>query len=143
MEKVVQEFVRSRNVHLDCDEHGIVRQVLHTHAPIITQAATPQLAAASYLGQFSELLGLPAQQLANLGLAPARDIEDAPIEYRFLKEKRQFDSATVAYYQTALGLPVWEAGLAVQMRLDPFRILSAQCTRHADFKPEAPARAAT
>jgi hypothetical protein len=83
---------------------------LHTDAPVTIKATTPQLAAASYLGQFGELLGLPAEQLANLGLPPSSDINDAPIEYPFLSEKHQFDSVTVAYYQTDLGIPVWEAG---------------------------------
>lgn len=76
----------------------------------------------------------------NLGLPSSSDIIDAPIEYRFLSEKHQFDSATVAYYQTDLGIPVWEAGVAIQMKLGPFHILSAQSTRHADLKVEAPSR---
>src|SRR5512135_3495279 len=121
-----QEFNSARNLYLDRDGKGIVRQLLHTHAPVLTEARTPQLAAAEYLHQFGELLGLTSEQLENLGSSPSTTIEDAPVEYRFLQEKHQFDTATVAYYQTDLGLPVWQAGLAVQMKLNPFRILSSQ-----------------
>jgi zinc metalloprotease ZmpB len=135
-----QEFDLVRNVYLDLDSKGIVRQLLHTHAPVAIQAATPQIAAATYLKQFGDLLGLTSEQLKNLSLSPSTNIENAPIEYRFLKEKHQFDSATVAYYQTDLGIPVWEAGVAVQIKLNPFRILSSQSTRHPDLKVKAPSR---
>jgi hypothetical protein len=121
MGQSTQEFDSSRNVYLDRDEHGVVRQLSHTHAPVTIAAGTPQLAAAAYLGQFATLLGVSPHQLANLGLPPSTHLESSSTEYRFLKEKHQFDSATVAYYQTDLGIPVWEAGLAVQMRLAPFR----------------------
>src|SRR6266404_375470 len=107
-----QEFNIARNVYLDRDEQGVVRQLLHIHAPVAIQAGTPQLAAADYLHQFGELLGLTPTELANLSLTPSTNVQNASVEYRFLEEKRQFDSATVAYYQTDLGLPVWQAGVA-------------------------------
>ena len=135
-----QEFDLAQNVYLDLDSQGIVRQLVHTHAPVVIQAATPQLAAASYLKEFGALLGLTSEQLNNLSLSPSTSIEDAPVEYRFLNEKHQFDSATVAFYQTDLGIPVWEAGVAVQMKLNPFRILSSQSTRHPDLKVKAPSK---
>src|SRR5438552_13394635 len=132
-----QKFDLAQNVYLDLDSQGIVRELVHTHAPVSIQAATPQLAAASYLKEFSELLGLTSEQLKHLSLSPSTSIEDAPVEYRFLKEKHQFDSATVAFYQTDLGIPAWEAGVAVNMKLNPFRILSSQSTRHPDLKVKA------
>ena len=135
-----QEFDLAQNVYLDLDSQGIVRQLVHTHAPVVIQAATPQLAAASYLKEFGALLGLTSEQLNNLSLSPSTSIEDAPVEYRFLNEKHQFDSATVAFYQTDLGIPVWEAGVAVNMKLNPFRILSSQSTRHPDLKVKAPSK---
>src|SRR5258708_17740197 len=133
-----QEFNSARNVYLDRDEQGVVREVLHAHAPVAIQAGTPQLAAGDYLHQFGELLGMTAAELANLSLTPSLSIENAPVEYRFLEEKRQFDSATVAYYQTDLGLPVWQAGVAVQMKLNPFRVLSSQSTLHPELQVKAP-----
>ena len=66
-----QEFNSARNVYLDRDEQGVVRQLLHTHAPVAIQAGTPQLVAADYLHQFGELLGLTLAELANLSLTPS------------------------------------------------------------------------
>src|SRR6185369_4483425 len=133
-----QEFNSAQNVYLDRDEQGIVRQLVHAHAPVAIHAATPQLVAADYLHQFGELLSVTPAELANLSLAPSPSIENISVEYRFLEEKRQFDSATVAYYQTYLGLPVWQAGVAIQMKVNPFRVLSAQSTLHPDLELKAP-----
>jgi zinc metalloprotease ZmpB len=135
-----QEFDSSRNLYFDRDIQGVVRQLLHTHAPISIQAHTPQLAAEKYLSEFGELLGLTPSQLKNMSSSPSDTIEDAPIEYRFLDEKRQFDTATVAYYQTDLGLPVFQAGVAVQMKMAPFRILSSQSTMHPDLNVKVPSK---
>ena len=133
-----QSFNSARNVYLDLDDRGIVRQLIHTHAPVVVSAATPQLAAADYLGQYAELFGISAAELANLSVQPSPTIEDAPVEYRFLQQKSQFDSTTVAYYQTGLGLPVWQAGISVQMHVNPFRVLTSQSTLHPDLKVTKP-----
>lgn len=137
-----QEFNSARNVYLNLDESGIVRQILHTQSPVVSQARTPQIAAAEYLHLFGDLLGLTSEQLKSLSQAPSSTLEDAPVEYRFLLEKHQLDTVTVAYYQTDLGLPVWQAGVAVQMKLNPFRVISAQSTRHPDLNVTPPPREA-
>jgi hypothetical protein len=116
---------------------------LHLHAPVRSKAHTPQLVAAEYLHQFADLLGLTAGELKNLSLPPSPTIENAKVEYRFLQEKHQFDTATVAFYQTDLGLPVWQAGVAVQMKMNPFRVLSSQSTRHPDINVKRPSAEAT
>jgi hypothetical protein len=136
-----QQFNSARNVYLDLDSQGIVRQLIHTHAPVVVPAATPQLAAADYLGQYAELFGISPAQLANLSLEPSPTIQDAPVEYRFLQQKSQFDSTTVAFYQTDLGLPVWQAGISVQMRVNPFRVLASQSTLHPDLEVTKPTAA--
>src|SRR6266567_5848496 len=135
-----QEFNSARNVYLDLDETGTVRQLLHTQAPFLSQARTPKLAAAEYLHQFGDLLGLTSEQLKSLSQIPSSTVEDASVEYRFLQEKHQFDTVSVAYYQTDLGLPVWQAGVAVQMKQNPFRIISAQSTSHLDLNVTRPSR---
>jgi zinc metalloprotease ZmpB len=133
-----QEFIPSRNVYVDRDDNGVVRQLVHAHAPVGSDARTPQLVAAEYLEHFGDLLGFEPRQLTSLGLPPADTIEDAPVEYRFLDEKHQFDTTTVAYYQTDLGLPVWQAGVAVQMKENPFRVISSQSTVHPDLGVKRP-----
>ena len=57
---------------------------------------------------------------------------DAGSEFRIHTEKQQFDTTTVAYDQTYFGLPVWEASVAVHVKHDPYRVVSASSTRHPD-----------
>src|SRR6266566_6006175 len=104
-----QEFVAARNVYLDLDSRGVVRGLLHFNQPFESAAPTPQLVAAEYLESFSDLLGLEAEELTQLGLSPGSQITHDGIQYRFLLEKQQEGIATIAYQQTALSLPIWEA----------------------------------
>ena len=133
-----QEFNAGRNVYLDRDQEGAVRQLRHVDVPFQSQARTPQLVAAEYLQSFADLLELPATSLARISEAPAQRPQSAGVELRYLGEKEQFDTATVAFHQTALGLPVWEAGVAVQMKTAPFRVLSSQSTQHPAIHVEPP-----
>lgn len=137
-----QEFDHARNVYIDRDSKEFPRQLIHTHAPVRMEASTPQAAADDYLHRFGDALGLTSEHLEHLSSIPAHTIEEAPVELRFSEEKRLFDTATVAYYQTALGLPVWQAGIAVQMKLDPIRVLVAQSTIHPDFEVKRPSNKA-
>src|SRR5262245_37567532 len=114
-----QELNAARNVYLDRDQHGTVRQLRHIDAPFLSQARPPQLVAAEYLQRFGDLLQLPSSILAKLGSSPSPEPEDAGVELRYMGESAQFNMATVAYHQTALGLPVFEAGVAVQMKTAP------------------------
>ena len=127
-----QEFNVGRNVYLDRDQQGTVRQLRHIDQPFASPARTPQLVAADYLHSYADLLQVPATGLAHITESPAQRPEPADVELRYLGEKQQFDTATVAYHQTALGRPVWEAGVAVQMTVSPFRVLSSQSTQHPD-----------
>jgi zinc metalloprotease ZmpB len=139
---VTQELDVARNVYLDLDEQGVVRGLLHFNEPFASAAPTPQLVAANYLESFSDLLGLEAAQLAQLGLSPGTSITKDGVEYRFLLEKQQEGITTVAYQQTALSLPIWQAGLAVQIQTDPFRVLSSQSSRHPEVSVTPPSAAA-
>jgi zinc metalloprotease ZmpB len=133
-----QEFDSERNAYIDRDPDGFARQLIHTHAPVLIDAPTAQAAAAEYLRQFREPLGLTPEHLANLTSAPAKTIGRAQEELRFSEEKHQFDTATVAYSQTDLGLPVWHGGVVVQMQVDPFRVLASQSTIHPDLAVKRP-----
>jgi hypothetical protein len=137
-----QEFVAARNVYLDLDTHGVVRGLVHINQPFESAAPTPQLVAADYLGSFSDLLGLEAEQLQHLGLSPGTQLTKDGVQYRFLLEKQQEGIATVAYQQTVLSLPIWEAGVALQIQTAPFRVLSSQSTRHPEVDVTPPSAAA-
>src|SRR4051794_36309125 len=114
------------------DDQGIVRDLVHTEEPFVSQAPTPRQAAAEYLDKFGGLLGLGAGEMDNLSLAPAAAPADVTDELRFQEEKSQFDATTVLYQQTRFGLPIWHAGVAVHMQGKPYRIYSSQSTRHPD-----------
>ena len=136
-----QELDVARNVYLDRDDQGIVRGLMHFNAPVEIDARTPQLVAANYLARFSDLLGVTAEELAQLSLSPGKQITKDGVELRFLQEKRNGGIVTVSYQQTILSLPIWEAGLAVQVQTSPFRVMSSQSSRHSEVSVDPPSAA--
>jgi zinc metalloprotease ZmpB len=137
-----EEFHEAFHAHVNRDEQGMVRDVLHVEGPYLAAAPTAQLAAQEYLRAHRDLFGFTPDELRSLGLRPAARPEPADVEYRFLTSKTQFDTTVVTFSQTCLGLPVWGAGVSVQMRQNPFRIVTAQSTAHADVRVAAPSEAA-
>lgn len=137
-----QDFDSGRSVYLDRDDDGSVRALRHLDEPVPSQARTPQLVAMEYLHSYADLLAVPAEGMAHLSESCANHPEPAGVELRYHCEKAQFDTATVAYHQTVLGLPVWEAGVAVQMSTSPYRVLCAQSTQHTDVRVKTPREAA-
>jgi zinc metalloprotease ZmpB len=113
------------------DESGVVRVLSHPEYHLVARASTPQLAAAAYLRRYGHLLGLRQPHLKYLASPVGHELTDAGVEYRFLAEKRQSDITAVAYHQTYLGLPIWEAGFSVTMKHKPFRVLGARSTLHS------------
>jgi hypothetical protein len=137
-----QRFDASRNTYVEFDPDGTVRELLHFDAPVEIDATTPQLAAAGYLASFAELLGLESGQLTGLSVSPGTQITTDGVEYRYLLEKQLEGMTTVSYQQTVLSLPIWEAGLAIQMQNSPFRVLSCQSSRHPAVEVSPPSAAA-
>src|SRR5258706_5108551 len=132
------EFNEDSKSHIDRDDNGVARNLLHVEEPYLSKARTAQQAAHEYLEKFSSMLGINGEELRNLGLPPETKPTEARVEYRFLDEKSQFDMTTVVYNQTYLGLPIWEAAVAVHTMQDPFRVLSAQSTRHTRVEAKRP-----
>jgi hypothetical protein len=127
-------------VRLDADR--IPRDLFHQEH-FHSSAASARGAAQEYLRKFSNLIGTKTEELHNLRSRPERGLIDAGVQYRIHTNKPQFDTTTVAYYQTVFGLPVWEAGLAVHVRHpdskhEQFRIVGAQSTRHAKIRVRRP-----
>ncbi len=136
-----QEFSAETDVHVNRDDQGHVRDVLHTDAPITTDAPTAQLAAADYLRRYGRLLGVAPAETMSLALAPEADATDTGPELRFRSEKQHFDMTTVTFRQTHFGLPVWHGGVSIHMKQNPYRVVSSQSTRHADVDVRRPSRA--
>lgn len=136
------EFNPERNAHLVREPDGTVSQVMHGHAPVRIDAPSARAAAAEYLRRHGDILAVDPANADTLDTPPAGSIERRGVEFRFLDEKRQFDMVTVNYYQTALGLPIWEAGLGVHVQLDPLRIVAVQSTAHGDVDVQPPPKQA-
>src|ERR1700719_3062458 len=83
---------------------GVARVLSHTDRHVAVKAATPQAAASAYLSRYGHLFGLKQHHLKNLDRSVAQDPTGAPVDYRFLREKSQFDVTTVAFDQTRFGL---------------------------------------
>ena len=135
-----QEYDPSSQVHFDRDDQGRVRSVLNFEQSYRPEGRTPQLAADEYLRRFSGLLGISESELRRLSHSLQDEPTDDGPDFRLWAEKTQFDTTTVTFSQACLGLPVWEAGLAVTMKTDPLRIISAQSTAHSDVSVRKPSR---
>ncbi len=125
-----EEFEARTETRIVRDAGGVARVVSHQDRFVATRAATPRLAAKDYLNRYGRLFDLRPQHLKNLLLSVQHTPTDAEVEYRFLAEKHQFDLTSVAFHQTYLGLPVWEAGLSVTMKHKPLRVIGARSTLH-------------
>jgi len=134
-----QEFDQSRRVHINRDDRGVARELLHTDEHVVSQAPTAQLAAQDYLNRYGSLLDVAPSETRNLALVAQPEAIDAGGELRFDAEKRNMDMTTVVYRQTHFGLPVWHGGVAIHMKGKPYRVISSQSTRHPDLDVERPA----
>src|SRR5947209_7489933 len=137
-----QEFNEANNIHINRDDKGVARELIHTEDPFVSQASTPQQAASEYLTKYGGLLGVTSDETNNLSLTAEKEINDASDELRFRTEKQQFDMTTVAYQQTHFGLPVWHGGVTVHMKGKPYQVVSSQSTRHPDIDAKRPSASA-
>lgn len=135
---MAQEFDAASKTQLTRDAQGTVRDILHADEPFVSTAGTALLAAGEYLDKFGGLLGISPPELEHLSLGAGTRPVNAGIEYRFNREKPQFDTTTVVFDQTCLGLPIWQAAIAVHMQQKPFMVLSAQSSRHATVEAAMP-----
>lgn len=127
-----QQFDANAKLHVTHDDDGVVRDLLHTEEPYVSQAGSALLAARDYLERYGALLGIAPAELANFSAPVERLPVRSGVEYRFALEKPQFDMTTVVFEQTCWGLPVWNAAVSVQMRQSqPFVVVGAQSSRHA------------
>ncbi len=133
-----QEFDAARNVYVDRDADGAGRQLSHVHAPVVIDGESARHVAQAYLHRFADLLGVSSEELRHLDAPPSQTLEEAGTEVRFLEEKAQFDTVSIAYSQTRFGLPVWHAGIGVHVKLHPGKVLGAQSTWHHDLEVERP-----
>lgn len=138
----MQEIIEQEGMRSIRDDRGAVQELVHFGRPFVARAQLPQLAAREYLESYGRYYDIRPEELGNLGAEPEPEPVDAGVEYRFLEQKTQFDMTTVGYQQTYLGLPVWRAGLSVQIKDTPSRVVSSQSTAHKEIDARKPRREA-
>jgi hypothetical protein len=136
-----EEFDGRTRTKIVRDADGVARVLSHADRHVAVKAATPQAAANDYLNRYGHLFGLKRQHLKNLTRGVVQDPTNAPVDYRFLREKSQFDVTTVAFDQTRFGLAVWEAGISVTMKHNPLRGIGARSTLHHKLDVKRPSAA--
>jgi hypothetical protein len=136
-----EEFDGRTRTKIVRDADGIARILSHADRHVAVKAATPQAAANEYLSRYGHLFGLKQQHLKNLSRGVVADPTGAAVDYRFLREKSQFDVTTVAFDQTRFGLAVWEAGISVTMKHNPLRVIGARSTLHHKLDVKRPSEA--
>ena len=110
------EFHEPTSAHIVRDKLSNVRTILHTQKPLLISAKTVLEAAKNYLLSHGKHFGLQPSELEKLDHPLQAEPTEAGVEYRLIGEKRQFDLSTVTYQQTLLGLPVWQAAIAVHLK---------------------------
>jgi hypothetical protein len=136
-----EEFDGRTRTKIVRDADGVARVLSHADRHVAVKAATPQAAANDYLNRCGHLFGLKRQHLKNLTRGVVQDPTSATVDYRFLREKSQFDVTTVAFDQTRFGLAVWEAGISVTMKHNPLRVIGARSTLHHKLDVKRPSAA--
>jgi hypothetical protein len=111
------EFDQAADAYVIRNNQSTVCDVLHSLQPLVVEGATAVEAAADYLRNHAELLGLDPSELNNL-TTPVSPTPGASVDYRFLSEKRQFDVTTVTFEKVVVGVPVYQDGLAVHLKGD-------------------------
>lgn len=142
-------FQLTPNVHVRRDRQGRIRQLSHPAEPYrpdavdlaaITDAdarVTPRALAEQYIRDVSGVLELPSSTdnfAAGFAASPSAADEDL----RFKEEKSVGNATTVSYAQTRFGLPIWDAGVAVQINTRPMEVTGSHNAVHFDVQVERP-----
>ena len=124
---------------LTLDDDQRVRGINHQDEFWQAEESAPRKAALAYLRSVSDRLGVPTAQL-DFAHQPVTYLEPRAqdTEFRLSEEKTYFDSTTEGFYQTHLNVPVWGAGVAVTLKHNPTRVVSAVNTSLADVHAELP-----
>ncbi len=130
-----EDFDHQREIYLERDSTGLVRQLWPADRNRHTTAQLPQQAAAEFLTEHGATLGIEAGWLTGAGLADTAT--DGSVELRFDGEQSTFDTTTVSFQQTWNGIPVWRSGATVTLRTEPTRVASVQNTTWPDIEVDA------
>ena len=142
-------FEITPDVKVKRDSKGIVRRLNHPRQPYTAQRAaaavaglgtpetvTPRALADQYVREVLPAYQLDLEMAVNLAAPIAGAITGEGPRLKIFAEKILGGQATISYAQTCLGLPVWEAGLTVQLRGSPARVTASQSSIHHELEVE-------
>lgn len=135
---VHQALQPGKQTLLTFDTAGVVRDMNHSAEPVQLTGDSAREVADAYLQQQTDQFMVQPESRQNLSRAVADTPEDEAAGLRFSNEKSQFDITTVGYQQTYFGLPVWNSGVAVQVKHGPYRVVGSQNSAAQDIAPTKP-----
>lgn len=123
------------------DDTERVRNINHSQEYFLSDSNSSLLASISYIEQISSILRVSKDQISNLQVRVSYlDPEEKDVEYRLSDEKQFFDTTTFGFYQTYLNVPVWQAGISVTVKHNPYRIINATDTSQEGFDAKLPSK---
>jgi hypothetical protein len=130
------------------DNDGVVRQLSHARRPYRPGEAdpggfaaapmTPRALADQYVRAASDVFQFAPEMTGNLAAAAGFSPSQAGVELRFKEEKTMENAVTVSYDQTALGLPIWEAGMTVRIHGGEMGVTGSHNATHYEVAVQPP-----
>lgn len=136
-------FVITPNVTVVSEANGRVRELEHLQQPFGAEdsglaTAAPIQLANQYLRDVAHIYQIGTAMLAGLESDASPVLADGPPGLRQAHQSSAGGAMVVVYAQTALGVDVWEAGVAVNLLSRPWRVTSSRSTLHDDVKVQLP-----
>jgi zinc metalloprotease ZmpB len=132
-------FNPSIKANLSIDQNENVRDINHSQEYWKSNKQNPVEVAIDYLQNVAQIFKISRESLRNIGQNVSFDDPlEQGVEYRLSEEKQIFDSTTVGFSQTFVNLPVWQAGLTVTIKENPYRVIHAVNTSQKDFDAKLP-----
>ncbi len=121
------------------DDSGQVRGINHLDEYREIEHLRGREAVTAYFRDIAGKLNIAPEALRSLEQPVSYvDPQAQDVEYRFSEEKASFDSATYAYYQTYLNMPVWAAGITATVKQAPARVVAATNTSEHGIDAKMP-----
>lgn len=121
-----QRFDPTSRTFVNVTVDGRATAQLHLQKPFTAQARSPEALAAAYLRSEGGRYGIAPGEVQQSAETPLGTVTDEGVRYRQVDAKRIMGITTVDYAQTLRGIPVWHAGVAVQVRNAPLEVLGSR-----------------
>jgi len=135
--KIIYDPTLKANVILD--DAGHVRGINHLDEYREIEHLHGREGAAAYVRDIAGKLNIAQEAFRSLEQPVTyHDPQEKDVEYRFSEEKASFDSASYAFYQTFLNVPVWAAGITATVKQAPERVVAATNTSEHGIDAKMP-----